>query len=284
MMFEDPPRYYKIVFQKDHTEILHFNKSYDTSNEIPEWLVRDKNISDKDLWNNKCWVNNRKRMPEEERKRAKKYVELGLSYMANFGYLNKFEQFFICTWCPQKFDTFDPSSPRSVVLSCYIIKNTLVIHGLGLTIQGWLWEIEGGDEKNCIPGYKRTRENSTEPMMENFIIYMLKHFPELKYGVVQGTEGTRSLLETWFELEDIEQYSLDHDDVPEKAKFYPEIFELRTPYFNNILKTKRNKVDINCNVCNRLALFQCDNCQIGFYCGKNCQKMDWKFHKNKCYF
>ena len=39
-----------------------------------------------------------------------------------------------------------------------------------------------------------------------------------------------------------------------------------------------------CEFCkNKKALFKCDGCNIAFYCGSECQKMDWKLnHKHMC--
>ena len=46
-----------------------------------------------------------------------------------------------------------------------------------------------------------------------------------------------------------------------------------------------NKEFPHCNFCNMTLienLFKCSKCKNAFYCGKTCQKNDWKNHKKKC--
>lgn len=42
---------------------------------------------------------------------------------------------------------------------------------------------------------------------------------------------------------------------------------------------------IKCQVCQNLnPKFQCKNCKSTKYCSKECQKVDWKYHKTNCVF
>jgi hypothetical protein len=254
---EDYPTTYNIVYQKNHVEIYKFDKESDFNNPVT-WLYNELRLSDDDLIKDECWVNNDE-MPEEERKRAEKYLyDLGLGFSPDPRSIEEHDEYFIVTYCPSEIDPFDRKySPRSVACGCYISGNILILQNIGLTRQGWLWEIRGGDEEDCVPRYRRTRSNSTEPMFEEFFLYMLRNYPDLKYGGVQGSDGTRELLGTWFEL--VPTYETDgteeFDDISStKGLPIAEVFALRTPYFNSILNQKKHRVDIQCNICTNLGI------------------------------
>jgi len=59
-------------------------------------------------------------------------------------------------------------------------------------------------------------------------------------------------------------------------------FIVFTKYFIN------NNIDIYCNkfcdYCHNenIELFKCAGCKCVYYCSKNCQKLDWKEHKEHC--
>lgn len=272
---------YDIVFQQNHVEIYKFHS--DTYEKLPpRWLERENELTKDDLYDDECWLNNT-HMPTKEKERAEKYLyTLGLTGVTSPDYFTQtFGASFIVTYCPSNNDTFGVDSPRSVNCLCYINGNALVIHALGLTQQGWLWEIHGGDDMDCNPRYRRVRENSTEPMLESFFLYILKNYPDVKYGAVQGSDGTRSLLEVWFEL-----LSREYDDVAELLTgevHEAEIFLLRTPYFESLLNKKKQKVDIQCHMCDSPAAFMCAGlCDIAFYCGKQCAAKSWKHHRLFC--
>lgn len=38
----------------------------------------------------------------------------------------------------------------------------------------------------------------------------------------------------------------------------------------------------DCGFCGALAKVKCSKCKSSFYCDRNCQKRDWKVHKQKC--
>jgi hypothetical protein len=37
-----------------------------------------------------------------------------------------------------------------------------------------------------------------------------------------------------------------------------------------------------CAVCEEESQFTCEGCKVARYCGKECQKKDWKAHKKVC--
>lgn len=47
--------------------------------------------------------------------------------------------------------------------------------------------------------------------------------------------------------------------------------------------TEANKAGTKCGVCKKIAVTSCGGCKLATYCGKPCQKKDWKNgHKAKC--
>lgn len=46
------------------------------------------------------------------------------------------------------------------------------------------------------------------------------------------------------------------------------------------------RLSLHCNLCKKKGsvstLFRCSGCRKAFYCGKSCQKQDWKQHQNDC--
>mmetsp|Transcript_28990 Transcript_28990/g.27773 ORF Transcript_28990/g.27773 Transcript_28990/m.27773 type:complete len:262 (-) Transcript_28990:97-882(-) len=42
------------------------------------------------------------------------------------------------------------------------------------------------------------------------------------------------------------------------------------------------KATFHCNVCNVVSKTRCGGCSAVFYCGRECQKSDWKAHKSDC--
>jgi len=86
------------------------------------------------------------------------------------------------------------------------------------------------------------------------------------------------------------QMKMDEWDENFKPKLYPfeagEVFIEEAPYLAALNDGQKGK---RCDCCfkspessNIKAVKSCSRCKFIFYCGKDCQKRDWKLHKNEC--
>jgi len=86
------------------------------------------------------------------------------------------------------------------------------------------------------------------------------------------------------------QMKMDEWDENMKPKMYPfeagEVFLEETPYLYALSDVHKGQ---RCDCCfkspqtsNIKAVKPCSRCKFIFYCGKDCQKRDWKLHKNEC--
>jgi hypothetical protein len=272
-----------IVYQQNHIEIYHVTGTiYDDSKIL--WYDRQRGLSEKDILQDPIYMDDlENRMPPKEFRRFDFYRTWIYDMVDIF---RSYSQFFIVTYCPSDINTFDQESPRSIVSICRKDGNTIIIDSLQVTVAGLLWELHGGNEQNMIPRYRRTRETSTEPMFEAFFIYMIKMYSELKYGSVSPSDGTYSLLNIWFDI-----YSNDSDELIDIQKEHGQIdsvlqnasFFLRTPYFEKIIHGKKQKIDIQCQICDQQAMFQCGNYCGKLYCNDVCANNDWIKHTAICF-
>jgi len=86
------------------------------------------------------------------------------------------------------------------------------------------------------------------------------------------------------------QIKMEEWDENMKPKMYPleagEVFLEETPYLAVLADKHKGQ---RCDCCfkspetsNIKAVRPCSRCKFIFYCGKDCQKRDWKLHKNEC--
>jgi len=86
------------------------------------------------------------------------------------------------------------------------------------------------------------------------------------------------------------QMKMDEWDENMKPKMYPfeagEVFLDEMPYVSALSDVHKGK---RCDACfkspetsNIKCVKPCSRCKFIFYCGKDCQKRDWKLHKNEC--
>jgi len=86
------------------------------------------------------------------------------------------------------------------------------------------------------------------------------------------------------------QMKMEEWDENMKPKMYPfeagEVFLEETPYLYALHDKHRGQ---RCDCCfkspetsNIKPVKPCSRCRFIFYCGKDCQKRDWKLHKNEC--
>jgi hypothetical protein len=53
-----------------------------------------------------------------------------------------------------------------------------------------------------------------------------------------------------------------------------------TPPVSNNIKSRSQEQP--CRVCHKLTDFKCSGCSMQYYCSRECQKSDWKRHKQQC--
>ncbi|KAL1309939.1 hypothetical protein HN51_052669 [Arachis hypogaea] len=93
-------------------------------------------------------------------------------------------------------------------------------------------------------------------------------------------------------MEDLQSVLLDRNltvsSVPEKGRslfvtkdFYPgEVIISQEPY---VCVPNNNSVQKRCEGCfTTTNLKKCSRCQVVWYCGTSCQKLEWKFHRLEC--
>jgi len=86
------------------------------------------------------------------------------------------------------------------------------------------------------------------------------------------------------------QMKMDQYDENFKPKLYPfeagEVFLEEMPYVQALSDVHKGKRCDGCfkspDTSNIKAVKPCSRCKFIFYCGKDCQKRDWKLHKNEC--